>query len=220
MNVERTLKFIKNLKKNNNKEWLAENRPKYLEVKEDFESFISKVINKLSEFDPSIASLQPKETIFRINRDIRFSEDKSPYKTNLGSSINKGGRKSFGTAGYYLHIEPGNSFLGGGIYKPDNKILNSIREGIDYDPENFDKILKESKFKTYFGTIEGDKLKNPPKGFSSDHPYIEYLKHKSFLAVHSISDEELAKADLVNFTVKAFKILIPLNDFLNKAIEQ
>jgi uncharacterized protein (TIGR02453 family) len=113
-----TLKFLKELKKNNNKPWFDANRKRYEEAKKDFENFIQQVINAHSKKDKTLASLKAKDCMFRINRDVRFSKDKSPYKTNLGASINKGGRKAFQTAGYYFHLEPGQLFVGGGVYQP------------------------------------------------------------------------------------------------------
>jgi uncharacterized protein (TIGR02453 family) len=218
MNFKSTLKFLKDLKSNNNKEWFDKHKETYLEVKKDLEFFVQELINGIAVFDPQVRGLEVKKSVFRIYKDVRFSKDKTPYKVHLGAYMAEGGTKS-PKGGYYIHIEPGNkSMLGGGIYMPEPPVLNAIRNEIDYAPKEFLKIINSKNFKNYFGGIGGEKLKNPPKGFGADHPQIELLKHKSFFVMHSISDAQLTAPDFKKNALKIFKEMKPLNDFLNGAM--
>jgi len=142
-----TIQFLKDLKKNNNKPWFDLNRKRYEEAKTDFANFVQQVIDAHSKKDKTISALKAKDCMFRINRDVRFSKDKSPYKTNFGASINKGGKKAFSTAGYYFHLEPGQCFVGGGIYQPMPDELKKVRQEIDYNFKDFTKIIQSKKFK-------------------------------------------------------------------------
>ena len=218
-----TLRFLKNLKKNNNKPWFDTNRKLYEAAKVDFAGFIQSVINKQGQKDATIKDLIAKDCMFRINRDIRFSKDKSPYKTNFGASINKGGRKAFDAAGYYFHLEPGNSFVGGGIYMPMPEHLKKVRQEIDYNLKDFKKILSAKKFKTVYGDISrGDEfsLSRVPKGYEPDNPAAEYLKLKSYIAMTRISDADLTSSNLLKKTVAAFEALHPLITFLNHSFSE
>ena len=218
-----TLRFLKNLKKNNNKPWFDTNRKLYEAAKVDFAGFIQSVINKQGQKDATIKDLIAKDSMFRINRDIRFSKDKSPYKTNFGASINKGGRKAFDAAGYYFHLEPGNSFVGGGIYMPMPEHLKKVRQEIDYNLKDFKKILSAKKFKTVYGDISrGDEfsLSRVPKGYEPDNPAAEYLKLKSYIAMTRISDADLTSSNLLKKTVAAFEALHPLITFLNHSFSE
>ncbi len=152
-----TLKFLKDLKKNNNKPWFDANRKRYEESKIDFANFIQNVIDAHSKKDKSISSLKAKDCLFRINRDVRFSKDKSPYKTNFGASINKGGRKAMNSAGYYFHLEPGQLFIGGGVYQPMPPELNKLRQEVDYCFDEFKKIIGAKKFKSVYGDLDKSK---------------------------------------------------------------
>lgn len=216
-----TLKFLKDLKKNNSKEWFDKNRKVYESAKEDFISLVSDIIVQFGKKDESIASLQPKSCIFRINRDVRFSKDKSPYKTNMGASFSKDGKKAM-IAGYYFHIEPGNSFVGGGIYMPKAENIKKIRQEIDYCFDEFSKIIKHKKFVAQYGDLDKSaeiSLAREPKGYEKDNPAIGYLKLKSWIAISSVSDAELTDKTLVKKIVTAFEALNPLIDFLNRGIE-
>lgn len=215
-----TLKFLKDLKKNNNKPWFDANRKRYEDAKVDFASFIQAVINLHGKKDPSIKNLLAKECMFRINRDIRFSKDKSPYKTNFGASINKGGRKAWNSAGYYFHLEPGGCFTGGGIYMPDPETLKKIRQEIDYNLPAFKKIIGSKKFKAVYGGLdnsEGFMLSRVPKGYEPGNPAAEFLRLKSFIAMVSLSDADLTSKNLVKKTVVAFEALQPLIEFINES---
>lgn len=216
-----TLKFLTSLKKNNNKPWFDANRKAYEAAKTDFAGFIDTVIEAYGKKDPSIAQLKAKDCMFRINRDVRFSKDKSPYKTNFGASINKGGKKSM-TAGYYFHLEPGESFTGGGLYMAMPDQLKNIRQEIDYSWKEFHKIISTKQFKTVYGDLYmGDdmKLVRPPKGYEADNPAIEYIKLKSWIGFHKLSNSDLTSNTLLKKTVTSFEVLKPLLDFLNQGLE-
>src|SRR5580704_12331524 len=193
-----TIKFLKDLKKNNNKPWFDANRKKYEDAKSDFENFIQSIIDSHSKKDPTIKELKAKGCTFRINRDIRFSKDKTPYKTNMGASINRGGKKSI-YAGYYFHCEPGESFVGGGIWVPMPPELKKVRQEIDYNLDEFKKIVGSKKFKSVYSELyrgEDVSLSKVPQGFEKDNLAAEFLKLKSFLAMKKLSDTDIASKDL------------------------
>jgi uncharacterized protein (TIGR02453 family) len=216
-----TIKFLKDLKKNNNKPWFDKNRKIYETAKADFARFIQTVIDQHSKKDTSIKNLHAKDCMFRINRDIRFSKDKSPYKSNFGASINKGGRKAMNSAGYYFHLEPGGSFTGGGIYMPMPDELKKVRQEIDYNFADFKKIIAAKKFKSVYGDLDKSTeflLSRVPKGYLPDNPAAEYLRMKSYIAMIKVSDTGLTSKDLVKKTVVAFEALQPVIEFINEAI--
>lgn len=216
-----TLRFLKALKKNNNKPWFDAHRADFEASKIDFSNFIQLVIDELQKSDPTITGATAREVIFRQNRDIRFSKDKTPYKVNFGASIKRGGKKS-AFAGYYFQLEPGNSFMGGGLWMPEPRQLHAMRQEIDYNWKEFQDILKASTFKkTYKDLYRGAdmSLSREPKGYEKDNPAIEYLKLKSFFADTPIKDEELTKGTLHRKTINAFKSLQPLLTFINRTID-
>lgn len=215
-----TLKFLKDLKKNNNKPWFDANRKRYEEAKKDFETFIQQVIDGFGKKDKAIAGIKAKDCLFRINRDIRFSKDKSPYKTNFGASINKDGRKAFSSAGYYFHLEPGQCFLGGGIYQPMPDALKKVRQEIDYNFDEFKKIIGSKKFKAVYGDLDKSDeflLSRVPKGYEPDNAAAEYLRLKSYIALAPLSDADITSKTLLKKTTDAFETLHPLVDFINES---
>lgn len=217
-----TLQFLKDLNKNNSKPWFDDNRSRYETAKLDFLGFTDELIQSFGKKDSSIAALTARECIFRINRDIRFAKDKTPYKRNLAVSINKGGKKSM-LAGYYFHLEPGNkSFMGGGVWQPMPSDLQKVRQEIDYNLAGFNKILNAKNFKTVYGTLsneEGISLSRVPKGYEADNPAAEFLKLKSFITMTNITDKELTEKGLLKKTTQAFEAIQPLINFLNEALE-
>ena len=216
-----TIEFLKELKLNNHKDWFEANRKKYENAKGDYLHLVGEVLAKVSKNDSTIVGLQPKDCVFRINRDVRFSKDKSPYKSNMGAGFSKGGKKMI-VAGYYFHCEPGSSFVGGGMWMPEADTLKKIRQEIDYCYEEFDGIIKSEAFVKQFGGLENTPeitLSRPPKGYEETNPAINYLKLKSFEATSPISDEELTSDRLVPKIVTAFAALQPLIYFINKALE-
>ncbi|MCD6090038.1 MAG: DUF2461 domain-containing protein [Bacteroidales bacterium] len=217
MEAQIVLDFLSDLKENNNRDWFQANQNKYLEASVAMQSILAKLIEEIPNFDVSIGSLEPKQCLFRIYRDVRFSKNKEPYKTNMGGFLSIGGRKS-GKAGYYIHLEPGNSFVGGGLFKPSPKKLKAIREEINYAGGELISIIEERNFKRHFSKIEGESLVRPPKGFDPDSKYIDLLKMKSFTVFKEMDDVLLARENMVDHLVPIFKAMRPFNAFLNRAI--
>jgi len=212
-----TLDFLDSLKDNNNRDWFIKNRPAYIDAKDNFESFVQDIINNIVDFEPILKGLEVKSCVYRINRDIRFSNDKSPYKSHLGAFIVRGGKKNGDKfAGYYVHIEPEKSIIAGGAYMPPAPWLSAIREKIDEEPDEFVKIINSKDFVKYFGKIEGEKLKKAPKGYPSDHPNIELLKFKSYLIVNEVNDGFVLSQNYFDHVLKVLKAMKPFNDFLNE----
>jgi uncharacterized protein (TIGR02453 family) len=222
MITKQTLKFLKDLKANNNKVWFDANRASYDLAKENYLNFIDAIILELCKVDPAIAAadLTAKKCVTRINRDVRFSKDKSPYKTNFGAMINKDGKKGMGS-GYYVHIEDGSCFVAGGMYMPMPPQLAKIRQEIDYNFKEFDKIVSNKIFhnNTDNGLQSYEQLVRPPKGYTDDNPALEYLKMKGFIATKAISVNEIQDADGIKVAKNAFKAIKPLVDFLNRAVD-
>ena len=214
-----TVKFLKALKKNNSKEWFDQNRKAYEQAKENYLDFVGDILGRMKKIDTSLTDLEPKQCVFRINRDVRFSKNKDPYKTNMGASFSKGGKK-IQCAGYYFHLEPGESFIGGGFWMPMAPELNKIRQEIDYNVDAFNKLINKKKFKDIFGSLsESEKLSRPPKGYEAENPAIELLKLKSFIVMTAVKDTEITSKELANKVVDHFETMMPLVDFLNKAID-
>ena len=217
-----TVTFLKELKKNNNKTWFDNHREKYISAKIDFENFVGKILTSVSAFDTDMKELQAKNCTFRINRDIRFSKDKTPYKTNMGASLNRGGKKSI-FAGYYFHLEPGgNSFAGGGLWMPQAPELKKLRQEIDYCFPELKRILNSAAFKAQYTGLEmneGQMLVNIPKGYEKGNPASSFLKLKSFVATKKIPDALLTISGLTKEVVLAFKALMPLVKFMNRSME-
>jgi uncharacterized protein (TIGR02453 family) len=206
---------LSDLKNNNDRNWFAENRKRYEDAKSNYETFVQEILNEIVRFDPIFRGLEPKSCMFRINRDTRFSHDKSVYKTNFGAFMVRGGKKNGDKfPGYYFHIEPGSSFVAGGAYIPPAPWLNAIRERIDVDAERLIKIVNDKEFRKYFGGLEGEKLRTAPKGYPRDHPQIELLKMKSYLAEMAIPDKVVTSDECFDLVVGAFRAMKPLNDFL------
>jgi uncharacterized protein (TIGR02453 family) len=211
-----TILFLHDLSLNNDRIWFADNRNRYEEARGNFETFVQAILDEIMKFDPIYKGLEAKSCIFRINRDTRFSHDKSVYKTNFGAFMVRGGRKNGDKfPGYYLHIEPAASFVAGGAYIPPTPWLSAIREQISRDGDKLVRIINTREYKKYFSSLEGESLKVPPRGYSKDHPNIELIKMKSFLAERNYSDAEVLTEDFFNTVTGAFHAMKPLIDFLN-----
>jgi uncharacterized protein (TIGR02453 family) len=217
-----TLNFLKALKNNNNKEWFEANREKYNIAKNNFEEFITVLLEKMVFFDSDLKGLSSKDCVFRINRDVRFSKDKTPYKVSRSASLNKGGKKSV-NAGYYFHLQPeGQSFVGGGLWMPQPVELKKLRQEIDYCFPEFQKIINAPEFKKHYTELEKDEkqmLVNVPKGYDKENPAVDFLRMKSFVATKNISDDNVLSENLINETVQSLKALMPLVKFINRAFE-
>jgi len=217
MNFNNILSFLSELSENNNREWFGDNKEKYLKVKTEFDQIIQEFIPHVNSIDPSIGAIEAKDCVFRIYRDVRFSKNKDPYKIHFGAYISNDGRKGK-QAGYYLHLQPGQSFLAAGAYMPEAEILKEIRYEIFEKLEEFNQIIENKQFKKIYSNLEGDKLKTFPKGFPKDFEGIELLKYKSFEILHHISDEKLKSANIEEYLLKLIEIAYPYNCFFNRVI--
>lgn len=215
-----TLQFLTDLKENNNKPWFDEHRKEYTAAKNNIEELAQRVIELFGAVDGTIGHLLPKDCMFRINRDVRFSANKSPYKTNMGFWLSRGGKKS-PLAGYYIHIEPGQSFFGGGIYMPMPPELKKVRQEIAYCTDEFKEIVENPSFKSFFGgvVIEGHTLVKVPAGYEADHPAANYLKLKSMFGSRNLTDIDLADTKSLEQTLlEGAKLSAPLVHFINRAL--
>jgi uncharacterized protein (TIGR02453 family) len=215
-----TIRFLKDLQDNNNKPWFDAHRQVYENAKADLQKLVGQLIPAIANFDEPIGALQVKECTFRINRDVRFSKNKSPYKNNMAAYFSHGGKKA-SAAGYYFHCEPGKSYAAGGFYSPMPAELAKIRQEIDYNFDEWKKIIDNKPFKKYFPNgVDGvESLQRPPKGYDEANPAIYYLKMKHFIVTKPITDGELQSKTLVKDVAKIFYTMKPMLDFLNLAVE-
>lgn len=219
MDFQRIFDFLAKLRVNNDRKWFNEHKSEYEQARREFQKFIDALILPLSELDSSIGTVSAEECMFRIYRDIRFSNDKTPYKTHFSAFIANGGRKTR-LAGYYVHVQPDQSFVAGGIYRPDPATLESIRNEIYHRPKDIRNILDDKTFRKYFNEISNEnKLKNPPKSYPKDFEEIELLKNKHFITHHSLNNDFFLKDKLVERLMQIFEVQYPLNEFLNTALE-
>lgn len=215
----KTLSFLASLKKNNNKPWFEKNRELYEMIRSEMIAFTEELIRAMNRFDSTIGFPDPKSCLFRINRDVRFSKDKSPYKTSMGIAISKGG-KNFEAAGYYVHLEPGKCFVGGGIWMPEPDQLKKVRQEIDYNFNDFKKIVEAPAFRKKFGALHTDmKLSRPPKGYDENNPAIEYMKLKSFTIGADVPDAQVLHSGFIKNAAGVFKEMNPFIQFLNEAVK-
>lgn len=214
-----TFAFLTELAKNNNREWFQENKERHDVARANVLEFVGELIQGISKIDKTVSpDLDPKTCVMRIYRDVRFSLDKTPYKTNFGVGLSEQG-KNFKGPGYYLHIHPEECFVAGGCWMPEAEMLKSIRQEIDYSGSDFRDLISSPAFKEYFGEPDQEyKLKTVPKGYGVDHPEIEYLKLKSFTFTHSLKPKELSSASSVKTVINGFEKLYPFMNFLRNAI--
>jgi len=221
--METAFCFLRELIANNNKEWFETNRQYYKDAQNEFNTFIDRLIVEIRSFDPSIGNITAKDCIYRIYRDVRFSNDKTPYKNHLGAYIVKGGRKS-PLGGYYFHVEPtdagylNNSMWAGGIYNPDAQTLKAIRTDIYEHIEEYKTIIHNKNFTNTFTWFDGNKLTTAPKGFPKDFPDIEFIKRKDYTYYRNINEKTLLSDQLLDESIKVFKAMVPFNRFMNRAI--
>lgn len=221
MMTKEALQFLEDLIANNNTEWMHANKKRYENYKKDYHQYIAEILAEIKPLDKWLEPLEVKNCTFRINRDIRFSKDKSPYKTNMGVwfSQNKNRKNS---PGYYIHFEKGNSFIAGGVWCPEPDELKKIRKEIEFFHDDLEKIVNEKNFKKEFIAFsreEKNVLKNAPKGFEPTHPAIEFLKLKSFTASQRIDYKLFTQPDFSKIIAQKLIVLKPMNDFLNRALE-
>ena len=216
-----TLQFLKELEKNNYREWFNENKPRYEAARENVIEVVGELIKEVNKFEPAMGYPEPKKCLFRIYRDVRFSKNKEPYKTNMGAIVSGEGNTKMVKSSYYIHVQPGSSFVSCGVYMPYPPIIKAVRTAIDEDFDTFNAIVSSKKFKTLFGDLARDEeaLQRVPPGFDKNSPAAEYLKLKHFYVFHSFTDKEMMSADLVKTAAKILKAAKPLNDWLNAVIE-
>ncbi|NTV03206.1 MAG: DUF2461 domain-containing protein [Chlorobiaceae bacterium] len=221
MITDKTLVFLRDLKENNSREWFQAHKPEYEASLADFFDTVVRFADAVADFDVTIAAARPdpKSCIMRIYRDTRFSKDKAPYKTGFFAFVGKGGWKA-GNAGYYLHLEPGSSFAGGGLYMPDKPILEKSRRAIDTNCHEWLSIVSDAALLSWFpaGVQPSGATKRPPKGYDKDNPAIEYLKFKGYYTQRYFSDDELTSGDFAEKLALASKAVLPMVRFLNEAI--
>jgi uncharacterized protein (TIGR02453 family) len=215
-----SLQFLEDLKNNNNRDWFLDNKKKYEVFKKDYHQLVAAFLDAMKPLDPSLEMLEVKNCTFRINRDIRFSKDKSPYKSHLGIWLSSG-TKGQSRAGYYVHIEKGGSFIAGGFYAPEAEDLKKVRKEIAYFYEDLEDILNAKSFKKTFVDFDRNEkstLKNAPRDYEKDHPAIELLKLKSFETSQKFEISEVGQKDFVLKMSKKLILLKPLNEFINRAL--
>jgi uncharacterized protein (TIGR02453 family) len=215
-----TLQFLEDLKANNNRDWFLDNKKRYEIFKKDYHKLVSDFLDAMKPLDASLEMLEIKNCTFRINRDIRFSKDKSPYKAHLGVWLSAGA-KGQNRSGYYVHIEKGSSFIAGGFYSPEAEDLKKVRKEIAFFYDDLDAILNDKNFKKEFKNLdvnESNALKNPPRGYEKEHPAIEFLKLKSFTASQKFDIAEVTKKDFVAVMSQKLIALKPFNEFINRAL--
>lgn len=221
MITQEALQFLADLIANNNTEWMHENKKRYESYKKDYHNFIASILSEMKLLDPTLEPLEVKNCTFRINRDIRFSKDKSPYKTNMGVwfTQNKNRKNS---PGYYIHFEKGNCFIAGGVWCPEPNELKLIRKEIEFFHDDLEAIVADKTFKNEFKELtrdESNTLKKAPKDFDPNHPAIEFLKLKSFTASQKIDEKLFTKPDFSKVVSQKLIALKPMNDFLRRALE-
>ncbi len=217
MLAKETIEFLKKLDKNNNRDWFIANKPAFVAANDNVIAVTGELIDRVARFDPAVAGIDPKSCVFRIYRDVRFSTDKSPYKTNLGAFIAPGGKKAM-MPGYYFHIQPRMFFAAAGKHMPDSAELLKIRNAIASNTKEFLKIVEAKSFKSRFAELDGDRLSRPPKGFDAEHPAIEYLKLKSFTVSQAFSATDAVSKDYPKMLADSFKASYPLVTFLRTAL--
>lgn len=221
MKTSHILDFLSQLNDNNNREWFAENRNTYESTKADFEKISNSLILEISKFDEEIKHVAAKDCVFRIYRDTRFSHDKTPYKTHYGVFIAAGGGRKSVRGGYYLHLEPGKSFVAVGVWCPPPEVLKALRQSVYENIDEFREIRLQTEFSKYFSDFyQEDKLKTAPKGFPKDFPEIELLKLKHYMVEYKLSDQILSDEDFVSEVAEIFKAAHPLNVFLNYTVDE
>ena len=217
---KQTLTFLSDLKVNNDRDWFNANKDRYLVANADFLSLVAQLQEMITGLDPEVKHAEAKKCVFRIYRDIRFSPDKSPYKTHLGAGFQMNGFDK--GAGYYFHVDPAGSFLSCGHYMLENEQLKKMRKGISSDFEFFKSILEDKKFKKEIGDLcrDEDALKKIPKGFDIDDPAAAYLQLKRFYVQRNVPQDLLFSSELLPFIKDTVELMKPLNMFLNDVLRE
>jgi uncharacterized protein (TIGR02453 family) len=212
--------FLRELRENNHREWFQANKKRYDALLGEYAGRLQQLIDRIAAFDPEIAGLDAKSCIFRIYRDIRFSPDKTPYKTHLGAYIAAYGGKASNYAGYYVHLEPDNAFLSGGVWCPPPPLLKKLRQDIYDSMDEFLEIIENKRFKAVYPALEGEMLKRMPAGFPTDYACDHILRHKDFVVSSAKPDAFFCTEDWMERAAEDFRLLRPFNQFLNYSVSE
>lgn len=213
--------FLKELRANNNRDWFNDNKDRYVRfAKEPTVAFIVAMKERLESISPSyVADTRPNGgSMFRIYRDTRFSKDKTPYKENIGCQFRHSAGKDAHAPGFYVHLQPGDNFAGGGIWRPPTQVLGSIRDAIDRNQDEWLQIKKFIENSKHVSFLDGERYKRPPQGVAADHPLVDDLKLKTFFGGRAYSDDEVTSPELIDLVTATFADLAPLMRFINEAI--
>ncbi len=216
--MEAVLEFLRQLTRNNSKIWFDAHRDQYQHLRASVTALAQNVHAGLLEYDSGLALCDPAKSVFRINRDVRFSKNKQPYKTNMGFWLSPGA-KSAVAAGYYVHLDPQGSFIAAGIYMPPADALEKVRREIYYRGVELDQLLNATQIKKSFGMLEDHRLKTVPRGYYKEHPYMDYLRQKSFVLVQTLENEALKQDRIGHYLAKQLAPAVPLVKFINEALE-
>ena len=211
MVLSSSVSFFKKLKKNNNRNWFAENKPKFKELELEIKVFGEELKDRLNEFDNV-----DRFKLFRIYRDVRFSKDKTPFKTHFGLTWHR--TKPLYRGGYYLHISPGKNFLACGFWDPNTNDLKRIRKELEYDAKEFRDIIASKEFFSVWGNLEGSELKTAPRNFDKNHPDIDLIRKKQYIFSISFSDEEVCEPQFINKLENALKMVRPFTDYMSDVL--
>ncbi|MGB5437997.1 MAG: DUF2461 domain-containing protein [Maribacter sp.] len=203
-----TFDFLRQLERNNNREWFTENKSSFKSVESDVKAFYAAAMDHLKKHDEI-----EKIKLFRIYRDVRFSKDKTPYKAHFGGSFARAGARLRG--GYYIHIKPGDSFIAAGFWEPNKEDLLRIRKELELDAEEFKKVINEASFKKIWGSLIGDEVKTAPKGFDKSHQDIDLIKKKQYIFVRKFSDKEVLSKEFAKMVDDSFKAIRPYFDLMS-----
>ena len=213
--TKQTFLFLNQIKQNNNKPWFEKNRPGYEKARAEYLGFVTKLIEGIRKIEP-IPEKEPVKYIQRIYRDIRFSKDKTPYKSHFSSIVDRGPENR--KCPLYIQIQPGRSMMGGGIWDPSAETLKMVRQEIDYNSARLKKIINAKVFLSYFGKISGARLTRPPKGYEADNPAIELLKFKQLYVERSFDDELVMSHHFIPEILKSYKAALPFFTFFDTAM--
>lgn len=208
---KKTFKFLKDIRKNNHREWFHANKDYYKEANENIKGFLNSIEDEVNKFD-----VIEKKKLFRIYRDVRFSKDKTPYNSHFSMSLGREG--AFRRGGYFMKISPGDSMIGGGFYNPNPKDIKLIRDQIAADDKPMRKLLKSKKFKDNFGELMGNQVKSAPRGFDKEHPAIDLLRYKSMYVFKSFKDSEVTSPKFRSEVVKVYKAIQPFFDYMTEIL--
>lgn len=214
------IQFLKELQQNNNREWFQDNKDRFDMLRKGFIDEVQQLINRISLFDREVAGLEAKDCLFRIYRDVRFSPNKIPYKTHLAAYIASGGGRGSERGGYYIHLEPGNCMLSGGVWCPPPALLKKLRQDIYDHIDEFVAIIENPSFKAMYPTLEGETLKRMPAGYPADFNYGEILRHKDFSVASCKPDDFFLASDWMEQSAACFEKLLPFNRFLNYTVDE